>query len=202
MTTTEPQTTIPKETAYVSVGGSIPIWIDENTGQAVKEDIYSQKDGGIYSEAIENGKYEYITDNRSIYINPKTYYYYTGNHPKSIIPTAYNDALIDKNQNKANRIHQINPIDRYLMLSNRAFMGTLNPITTQPPPAKATYSPITIVSEALNTNNNNLYEQRYNIIETQENLNTLTNKLNNLKLKLSSIKQKPMYSAGGSLTFY
>ena len=207
--TTLPITTLPITTTYTPtptttkqpLGVGIPVWRDENTGDEIK-DIHDQSTN-IYSKAIENELYEYITDGRSLYIHPKTYYYYTGNDSQVIIPHEFN---IPNNTPlkpvKANRIYQPYPYPRFLMLTNRSYEGTLNPIITQPVPTQAPYPKITIVSESLNANNNDLYTQRYNIIDTQETINTLTNRLNNLKLKLSSIKQKPLYSAGGSLTFY
>jgi hypothetical protein len=107
-----------------------------------------------------------------------------------------------KDPQYANRIHQIFPIDRYIMLSNDYIPGTLNPETTQPPPPEQPIPLNTTVQLALSDNNAQLDKERYNILDTQDTLNKLTNKVNNLKLRLITLQKKPMYSASGNLTFY
>jgi len=183
--------------------GGTPVWVAEDTGEIVDincPQLY------IYNKAVENNLFQYIKDGSSVYINGKTYYYYVGKHPSTFIPNSFYGFLkIPKNPTKppqANRLYQPYPIGRFLMLTNNFIEGTLNPTTTQPEPTNAPYPQITIVQKALDINNNNLYNQRFNILDTQDTLNKLTNKINNLKLKLTSLKQKPLYSASGNLTFY
>jgi len=209
MTTNIPITTIPPPissppiSSPPSSGGGRPVWRDENTGEVVEVDEQSYP---IYNAAIINDTYQYIKDGSSIFINPKTYYYYTGNDDRVKIKEDLINGL--KLQNtalnpaRANRIYQVYPFERFLMLTNRSYEGTLNPVTTQPIVTEPQYPQITIIEEALKENNNKLYEQRFNIIDTQDTLNTLTNKLNTLKLKLNTLTQKPLYSASGKITFY
>ena len=193
-----------------------PIWRDENTGEPVNVNDNNPENTNTYniltsaltykSNDSSTLFYQYITDGSSLYIEPNTYYYYVGMHPSSIIkPNLYPYMNIPPNPAKlpqVNRIYQAFPKPRYIMLTNNFIKGTLNPITTQPIPTQQPYPKITIISNALESNNANLYDQRFNIINTQETLTTLTNRLNNLKLKLAGLKQKPMYSASGNLTFY
>ena len=186
-----------------------PIWIDENTGARVDVKVTDQRDYNNYNilgTAITNKFYQYITDGSYTYIEPNTYYYYVGKHPESMINTAFYSMLgVPDNTDKppqVNRIYQDYPNPRYIMLTNNYIQGTLNPITTQPAPTQPPYPQITIISNALDINNANLYDQRFNIINTQETLTALTNRLNNIKLRLESIKHKPLYSASGKLTFF
>ena len=192
-----------------SRGGGIPVWRAEDTGEIIDVDVRKQLETdvfNIYGTAITNGYYQYIKDGSSVYAEPNTYYYYVGNHDKSFIKKIYYNSLgiaqDTKTPPQANRIYQPYPVGRFIMLTNNFIEGTLNPVTTQPLPTQADYPKITIVKEALDLNNANLYEHRFNILETQDTLNTLTNRLNTLKLKLTTLKQKPMYSASGQLTFY
>ena len=208
-TTTIPTTTIPPSisspsiSSHPSLGVGRPVWRDENTGEVVEvyEQLYP-----IYNAAIINDTYQYIKDGSSIFINPKTYYYYTGNDDRvKIHPDLVNGLKIQNttsNPARANRIYQVYPFERFLMLTSRSIEGTLNPVTTQPMVPEPYYPQITIIEEALKENNDKLYVQRFNIIDTQDTLNTLTNKLNTLKLKLNTLKQKPLYSASGKITFY
>ena len=160
----------------------------------------------IYNTSIINDTYQYIKDGSSIFINPKTYYYYTGTDDRVKIKSDLVNALklqnTTSNPARANRIYQLYPFERFLILTNHYYEGTLNPVTTQPMPTQALYPQITIINEALKENTEKLYDQRFNIIDTQDTLNTLTNKLNTLNLKLNTLKQKPLYSASGKLTFY
>jgi hypothetical protein len=186
-----------------SSGGKRPVWRDENTGEIVEvyEQLYP-----IYNAAIINDTYQYIKDGSSIFINPKTYYYYTGNDDRVKIKEDLINGLkiqnTASNPARANRIYQVYPFERFLMLTSYYIEGTLNPVTTQPMVPEPYYPQITIIEEALKENNDKLYVQRFNIIDTQDTLNTLTNKLNTLKLKLNTLKQKPLYSASGNITFY
>ena len=200
MTTTIPMTTKPQPES----SSSVPVWIDENSGQIVPDSEIYPQNFGVYNDAIVNKRFSNIIDpnNNSIFIAPNTYYYYTGLHSKYVIPKALTRYLGLKNPSFANRIYQISSPSRYLMLSNNYMEGTLNPITTEPAPTKPPYPTITIVSEALKENSNKLDTERYEIIDTQQTLNALTARLNNIKLTLNSIKQKPLYSASGNLTFF
>ena len=207
-TTTSPTTTMsssadPSTTIFTPPSESIrirePKWIDENTGEIV-EDIHSKF---ILNTAIMNNYYEYKKAGTSLYIKPNTYYYYTGSNMEAIVNSNLVSALyIPESKRKVNRIYQEYPVERYIMLSNNFIKGTLNPKTTKAVPTKPPYPSVTIIQKALDTNNNNLYEKRFNIIDTQDTLNKLTNRINNLKLKLTTLNQKPMYSASGQLTFY
>lgn len=197
---TTPVTTLPTTLPpIIGSGGGSPVWRDEGTGHEVEvtNQLYP-----ILSVAIENGTYEYITDGSSVFINPNTYYYYIGNDPKTIIDDSLCKATGVPLNSKVNRIYQLYPFKRFLMLTNRFYAGTLNPITTRPAPLELPYPTITTINEALKENNKDLYDQRYNIIDTQDTLNTLTNRLNKLKLKISNITRKAEYSASGKLTFY
>ena len=186
-----------------------PIWIDENTGAKIEvKDMnpLNTQSYNILGTAITNKLFQYISDGSSTYIEPNTYYYYVGNHPESYIDSDYYSSLgVPDNTVKrpqVNRIYQDYPNPRYIMLTNNYIQGTLNPITTQPAPTQPPYPQITIISNALDINTANLYDQRFNIINTQETLTALTNRLNNIKLRLESIKHKPLYSASGKLTFF
>jgi hypothetical protein len=194
-----------------SVVSGTPVWRDENTGEEV--DVYntSQSIENIHkrlilSTAIQKKLFQYITDGRSIYIDPNTYFYYVGTHPKTYIDDSFYNMLSipanPKNPPQINRIFQEYPRPRFIMLTNNFLEGTLNPVTTEPAPTQAPYPKITIIQNALDNNNANLNDQRFNVINTQETLNALTNKLNNLKLKLNTLTKKPMYSASGQFTFY
>ncbi len=197
MTTTIPVTT--KQTIIETSGSGIPVWRAEDTGEIVNvfdEDPDNTHAFHIYGTAITNGYYQYIKDGSSVFSEPNTYYYYVGNHEKVFIhPEYYNFLGIDpdtKTRPKVNRIYQPYPIGRFIMLTNNFIKGTLNPITTRPLPTEPKYPSITIIQDALDVNNADLYEHRFNILDTQDTLNKLTNRLNNLKLKLTTLKQKPM----------
>lgn len=200
----EPKSTDPQITSLSNqpnYNSSIPVWIDENTGKQV--DVYDPQTR-IYNTAIQNRYYSNITDqnNNSIFIDPNTYYYYSGPDPNYQMDSSLTQYLHIKDPQYVNRIYQEYPLPRFIMLSNNYIQGTLNPKTTQPEPTYQQYPKITIINQALSENANNLNTQRYTIIDTQDTLNTLTNRLNTLKLKLNTLKQKPLYSAGGTLTFY
>ena len=189
--------------------GTRPIWLDENTGQQIPTKEIRDQLANIYNDAILSDNFQNITDpnNDSIYIAPNTYYYYRGSDPEYTISPALTRYLRLtkpnlKDPQYANRIHQIYPIDRYIMLTNDYTPGTLNPITTQPPPPEQEIPLNTTVQLALSDNNLKLDKERYNILDTQDTLNKLANKVNDLKLKLNSLQKKPMYSASGNLTFY
>ena len=188
---------------FMQSSGGLPVWIAEDTGLIV--DVYDPKTY-IYNTAIGHNLFQYISDGSSVYIEPNTYYYYTGRDSISYINSSFfeflNVPLDTSTPPQANRIYQMYPIARYLMLTNTYITGTLNPTTTKPLPIEIPYPEITIVNNALETNNDNLFDQRFNILDTQDTLTALTNKLNNLKLKLSSLKQQPLYSASGHLKFY
>ena len=192
----------PTTTMFVPSGNNEPEWIDENTGNPVN--VFGPS--FILQTAISKKLYEYINDGRSIYIYPNTHYYYTGPSDASNINKSFITSFgIDNEKGtkgKVNRIYEEYPKERFIMLTNYKFRGLLNPETTKPAPTQPEYPKVTIISNALEVNNKNLYDQRFNIINTQDTLNTLTNKLNNLKLKISSLNKKPMYSASGKLTFY
>ena len=67
---------------------------------------------------------------------------------------------------------------------------------------RATYPEITIIKDALNTNDETLSKIHYNILDKQDILNTLTQKLNNVKINISSLKENNPNNYSNKLIFY